>query len=359
MKIAVISSYAYIVSNVNYGALLQYYALQEYLKERGHHPYWIRYVIRLSLKQSLKKIVKSVIYCRAEHKKKMQLQSFLDFAARYLALSDKTYVGEAAINSDPPAADYYITGSDQVWAGTLPANFLTFVGDDTRKIAYAVSFGRDELQEEHANTIRPWIGKFDKISVREKSGIDICYNLCRKSAVHVPDPTLLIDKEKYPAADFGLADYIFCYFINLNIGNSVRLDDLISYAQSVNKEFFISAATGSEKHIPSDYLVYPSPEEWLGYYKHAGAIVTNTFHGTLFSIIFERPFLCILQNGDSSRQNCRILSLLSSLGLQDRILDPSDSIAAKMHTSIDWAEVKRKIADLRLNTDAFLGSFDL
>lgn len=359
MKIAVISSYAYIVSNVNYGALLQYYALQEYLKERGHHPYWIRYVIRLSLKQRLKKIVKSVVFCRAEYKKKIQLRSFLDFADRYLALSDKIYVGEAAINSDPPAADYYITGSDQVWAGTLPANFLTFVGDDTRKIAYDVSFGRDELQVEHANTIRPWIGKFDKISVREKSGIDICYNLCRKSAVHVPDPTLLIDKEKYPAADFGLADYIFCYFINLNIGNSVRLDDLISYAQSVNKEFFISAATGSEKHIPSDYLVYPSPEEWLGYYKHAGAIVTNTFHGTLFSIIFERPFLCILQNGDSSRQNCRILSLLSSLGLQDRILDPSDSIAAKMHTSIDWAEVKRKIADLRLNTDAFLGSFDL
>ena len=175
MKIAVISSYAYIVSNVNYGALLQYYALQEYLKERGHDPYWIRYVIRLSLKQSLKKIVKSVIYCRAEHKKKMQLQSFLDFAARYLALSDKTYVGEAAINSDPPAADYYITGSDQVWAGSLPANFLTFVGDDTRKIAYAVSFGKDELPAEHADTIRPWVGKFDKISVREKSGVDICY----------------------------------------------------------------------------------------------------------------------------------------------------------------------------------------
>lgn len=98
---------------------------------------------------------------------KIQLRSFLDFADRYLALSDKIYVGEAAINSDPPAADYYITGSDQVWAGTLPANFLTFVGDDTRKIAYAVSFGRDELQVEHANTIRPWIGKFDKISVRE------------------------------------------------------------------------------------------------------------------------------------------------------------------------------------------------
>ena len=92
MKIAVISSYAYIVSNVNYGALLQYYALQEYLKERGHDPYWIRYVIRLSLKQNLKKIVKSVIFCRAEHKKKIQLQSFWDFAARYLALSDKTYV---------------------------------------------------------------------------------------------------------------------------------------------------------------------------------------------------------------------------------------------------------------------------
>ena len=177
--------------------------------------------------------------------------------------------------------------------------------------------------------------------------------------MHAPDPTLLIDKEKYPAADVGQADYIFCYFINLNIGNSVRLDDLVSYAQSVNKDFFVSAATGSEKHIPSDYLVYPSPEEWLGYYKHAGAIVTNTFHGTLFSIIFERPFLCMLQNGNSSRQNCRILSLLSSLGLQDRILDPSDSIAAKMHAPIDWAEVKRIIANMRQNTDAFFGSFYL
>ena len=236
---------------------------------------------------------------------------------------------------------------------------MTFVGDDTRKIAYAVSFGKDELPAEHADTIRPWVGKFDKISVREKSGVDICYNLCRKSAVHVPDPTLLIDKEKYPAADVGQADYLFCYFIHLNIGNSVRLDDLIGYAQSVDKELFISAASGSENHIPADYLVYPSPEEWLGYYKHAGAIVTNTFHGTLFSIIFECPFLCMLQNGDSSRQNCRILSLLSSLGLQDRILDPADSIAARMHVPINWTEVKRKIADLRQDTDAFFGSFDL
>lgn len=359
MKIAVISSYAYIVSNVNYGAILQYYALQEYLKKRGHDPYWIRYVIRLSLKQKLKEIVKSVVYCRAEHKKRIQLRSFLDFADRYLALSDKIYVGETAINSDPPVADYYMTGSDQVWAGTLPANFLTFVGDDTKKIAYAVSFGKDELLAEHADIIRPWVGKFDKISVREKSGIDICYNLCRKSASHVPDPTLLIDKEKYPAADIGQTNYIFCYFINLNIGNSVRLDDLMGYAQSVDKKLFVSAATGSEKHIPEDYLVYPSPEEWLGYYKNAGAVVTNTFHGTLFSIIFERPFLCMLQDGNSSKQNCRIISLLSSLGLQDRILNPSDSITAKLPVPIDWAEVKRKIADLRQNTDAFFGSFDL
>lgn len=359
MKIAIISSYAYIVSNVNYGALLQYYALQEYLRKRGHDPYWIRYVIRLSFKQKLKQIIKSVVFCRTNHRKRIQLRSFLDFADRYLALSDRIYVGEAAINCDPPAADYYITGSDQVWAGTLPANFLTFVGDDTRKIAYAVSFGKDELLAEHADTIRPWIGKFDKISVREKSGVDICYNLCRKSAVHVPDPTLLIDKEKYPASDVGQVDYIFCYFINLNIGNSVRLDDLICYSQSMDKKLIVSTATGSEKHIPVDYMVYPSPEEWLGYYKCARTIVTNTFHGTLFSIIFERPFLCILQDGNSSKQNCRILSLLSSLGLQDRILNSSDSVDAKMHAPINWTEVKQKIADLRLNTDAFFDSFEL
>ncbi len=128
---------------------------------------------------------------------KMQLQSFLDFAARYLALSDKTYVGEAAINSDPPCRGllYYGQRSGLGRFAPLPI-FLTFVGDDTRKIAYAVSFGKDELPAEHADTIRPWVGKFDKISVREKSGVDICYDLCRKSAVHVPDPTLLIDKEK-------------------------------------------------------------------------------------------------------------------------------------------------------------------
>lgn len=359
MKIAVISSYAYIVSYVNYGALLQYYALQEYLKKRGHDPYWIRYEIPKTPKQKLKQIAKYILRYHTERRKKNLLSSFQKFAQKYLSLSDQIYYGETSLHVTPPTADCYITGSDQVWAGKLQANFLTFVPQGKPRIAYAVSFGKDSLPPEHTETIRPWVHVFDAISVREQTGVAICETLGWQNVPHVPDPTLLINKEEYPCARIKQHNYIFCYFINLEIGNSIDFNAITTFARHTNKSLYISAASGSERFIPKQNLIDPTPEEWLAYYRDSDYILANTFHGIVFAIIFERPFLCILQNGASARQNCRMLSLLTSLGLQDRILINSNELEQQIKQPINWEVVRSHIKELRERTDMFFNSCNL
>lgn len=353
MRIAVVSSYAYIVSNVNYGALLQYFALQEYLKKRGHKPFWVRYVLKDSLKARIRRCVKGMFPSEQRKRSHACLHSFQEFLEKYLSVSEELYKGESSINAFPPAADYYVTGSDQVWAGSLPANFLTFVTDPKKKIAYAVSFGKDTLENEHALTIRPWVNLFEHISVREKSGVEICRKLGKDNVSHVLDPTLLLDKEEYPVSLANRSAYVFCYFINLQLANSsIPWNKIQDYAKYRNRDLLISTASGSERYVPGD-LIFPSPTEWLGLYKDADCIFTNTFHGVIFSIIFERPFLYIPQNGASSRQNCRIFSLLSLFDLEDRVLSERDNLVEKMASKIDWVLIKKKTEALRKETGLF------
>ena len=131
--VGVISAYAYIEHHVNYGSLLQYFALQELLKEKGLFPYWIRYVLPeehtqfYKIKRCIKRILNPV-----ERDKEQGIRFQNEFIEMYLNLSDKFYCGNKQISSNPPMYDYYITGSDQVWGGCIEANYLRFTTKDKR-----------------------------------------------------------------------------------------------------------------------------------------------------------------------------------------------------------------------------------
>lgn len=319
MKIGVISSYACVRSANNYGALLQYFALQCYLRNRGHEPYWIKSILPQSSLRLLARHIKNYRSPRLVGAFYKCHQTFEDFQSRYLSVTEREYHGNADLSTDCPPADFYITGSDQVWGADLKENYLRFVADSHRKIAYAASFGRDRIDSAQMATIAPWIQDFAYVSVREASGVDICRSM-GVEAQHLLDPTLLIDADAYPGKELsGKKNLLTCYFLNVTDTQSIRLDEIRKYAADENLRLSIASCQYSERFFDKSELVMPSPEEWLRNYRDAKCVVTNTFHGTVFAIIFRKPFVTILQSGASSKQNTRMLSLLEMFGLEERI----------------------------------------
>lgn len=352
-RIAIISSFAWIKVANNYGALLQYYALQQYLYNKGHYAFWIKYVMRPNRYAAFKGFVRHFLKNpEIQRESFICHKSFMQYCQDYLNLSEETFTADS-IKRSYPSADFYITGSDQVWGGTLAANYLTFVDDDDKKIAYAASFGKSEISIEQAEKIRPWVKSFKHVSVREESGVGICKSLgCR--AEHLLDPTLLLDAEKYPHTDRIVSDkYVFSYFLNVSSLDNVRWTEIQEYAHDTNMELKVCSVQGSQYLFRYKDLVFPSPIEWLTYYRDAEMIITNTFHGTVFAIIHRRPFVCVLQSGHSAKQNTRMNSLLSMFGLSDRILKPDGRIEDIANQEINWTNVDETLSLWRYKTDRF------
>lgn len=258
-------------------------------------------------------------------------------------------------------ADYYITGSDQVWGGTLKPNYLTFVKDDMKKIAYAASFGKDNIPDEQLKTVGPWVKSFRAISVREMTGVDICKHI-GVDAIHLLDPTLLLQSEEYPTIErreIKLGKYYFSYFLNAKSAEAIRLTKILEFTRQQHAQYKVAAIQGTEAFIPMRNLVTPSPEFWLTYYRESEGVITNTFHGTVFAIIYHRPFAVILQRGESGKQNGRILSLLDMFHLTDRIWDDTSDLSTIMNQPINWDLIESERLKWVEKTDSFFSNIGL
>lgn len=343
-RACVISSYAYIIEHINYGALLQYYALEKILEKNRIDAYWLRYIIKD--KQNLKYIIKKIVLLlkRGKNKKKIDdtLKSFEKFLGNYCKVSQKKYDSEKDLKKHLPKADIYITGSDQVWGGTLSPNYLCFVPENKLKCSYAASFGKKVISEEQQEVISPWLKRFDYISVRESSGIDICKKMGIK-AQQVLDPTLLLDAVEYPVKIEKNTTEIFCYFLNISSNEQVYWGKIRNFANRKKMSVGVSCTEDTFKYFKKEEMLFLTPEEWLNHYYNAKCIITNTFHGTVFAIIFNKPFIVITQKGKTGKQNERIYSLLESFHLTDRLYDPKEEITKQIEKPIDWEKVNNKI----------------
>lgn len=357
---AIISSYAYIRNHNNYGSLLQYYALQQYLKKFGIEAYWIRFMFPCI--QMYKPFVRKFIYETIHgfrvkniyNHLKTQL-AFRKFMHEKCCVSNKKYTNIIALKNNPPIADLYITGSDQVFGSWLEPNYLTFAPKGKKRIAYAASFGKKNLTKEHQEHIKGWLHTFDSVSVREASGVHICQIMGIK-AQHLLDPTLLIDETDYLPAKTEREEkekYIYCYFINEKNPENLRINDIIDYSKQESAKLKITGIEGPETILPSTYIYQYSPETWLNHYKYATCIFTNTFHGIAFCIIFRKQFCVLIQKGYAAKQNERIYSILALFGLQERILKPEKPIKDVMEKSIDWNSVEEIKRQWRLKSDLF------
>jgi hypothetical protein len=370
MKIGIITyHWAY-----NYGAVMQAYALQTYLEKRGHIVEFINYV-PINQKAGLlrKYIGRNIKSTKLKWKTAQREKNFHTFVSK-LNVSSIKYTSYQELLDLPPKYDIYICGSDQVWNYDLVSStpekkgishpyYLDFGDETTIRVAYAPSFGAVNIPDDLKDEVKKCLSKFNSISVREKSGVEIVKSLGFKNVKWMPDPTFLLNKEDYLNIETSVRndnqEFIYSYILEEQDEMAKKVLTLLS---DKNKKIIYNVFMGTIIKDKNYKNIIPSPEQWLHCINNADFIVTNSFHSTVFALIFHRPFITIPLGGIASGRNERIISLLDSLGLSVRLLweyDENVILKIRQH-SINWEIVDEKINKWQENADDyFLNAFKM
>lgn len=220
--------------------------------------------------------------------------------------------------------DTFVCGSDQIWAPSCfnPKYFLNFVKDTNKKIAYAPSIGLSKIEDKYARSrMRECIKDFKHLSIREEQGKKLIKELCGKEAKVVLDPTLLLTSKEWDLIvnNSSNGEYILCYFLgdNADTWNHVKkLCEKTGLKIKIIPVFYKDLKRGFET------ISGVGPAEFLSLIKGASFVCTDSFHGTVFSITYEKPFYTYerFSNKDGNSQNSRIYNILSITNLRDRLI---------------------------------------
>ena len=360
MKIAILT----LPLHTNYGGILQAYALQTTLKknncdvtiveekERLNPPLWklfLLYIQRCINKFILRR--NSIIFYERKLKKENSIvrQYTNHFINKYI--NREIYDNYNKIK--PDQFDGWIVGSDQIWRSKymkkIEQSYLSFAESwNIKRIAYAPSFGTDNweyslAQTEHCKNL---IHKFDLITVREKSGIKLGAENFNIEAQHVLDPTMLLETKDY------------LKLIDNYEGNKSRVNLIVylldpsqhhlkvveNIALQKNYIPFHIYSKAEDIFLPLEERIQPPVEEWLKGFDDAKFIITDSFHATVFAIIFNKPFIVLMNN---SRGNSRLESMLSLFQLNERIMKTADNYKAVINNKLDWNHINKRISDLK------------
>lgn len=319
----------------NYGNRLQNYATQEVIKSFGYevetvvHELSIRNnnlekksKIQKIWEKSLKEILISLKYRINKNKisyyKNKRITAFKEFTNSYIhetkfSISDE-YIPEGLAES----YDYFVTGSDQVWNPIFrfgsPIDFLTFAPKNKR-IAYAPSFGISKIPSEYIEQYKKWLIEIPQLSVREHAGAKIIKELTGKDAVVLVDPTLMLSKEKWlsiakPSKYKPDGKYLLTYFLG-GVPKEYK-----SKIYGIAKMYNLKVVNLADMRKPEIYVTDPC--EFIDFINSASLFCTDSFHGVVFSILLERPFIVFDRAGSLPSMNSRIETLLSTFKLEMR-----------------------------------------
>ena len=366
----------------NYGAVYQVYALSRYLESLGHKVFVLNYQadksnISTYFKNPISAIRKIVHrkalslqfiknrsqYYKANKRENQFLTVFSEFRNTFLNITDNVYSYEM-LKNNCPAADVFITGSDQVWAADFlfssPAYLLGFVPKTAKKVSYAASFGKSKLEPYLHRVFKSNINDFDSISVREKDGISIVKDIAGIDAVQVLDPTLLIDNYS-EIIDYSLvpsSPYIFIYRLNQEYELACWMMECIENITDINQIPVFSVSTNCCMDLNKKIKdLHPTPGQLLGLIERSSLTLTNSFHGTVFALLFGKSFLTFPRDRFNDKQNLRMTELLSSVGLEALFCEPfSDSnlVANKIKHRYNHEEVRKKMDNLIENSKNYL-----
>lgn len=318
----------------NYGQVLQCYALIKYLQKHGHQATLIRTKPLVGSKRTvIQKVFTLLVMARHPRslisffKRTPKTKSnaalpivdrgFAQFKIKYIPSTSSIFSYEDLVNS-PLDYDAIICGSDQIWSAISPLMFLQFPGK-FKRIAYAASFGGFQIKNIlDRKQVKFWLDSFDFISVREKEGVEMCLSLGAKAFLF-PDPTLLLNKSDYEGiiGDSVIKNdkpYILLYLLGNKIDVDVKLFFDFAHLKGIDIKY-----VASQGRTDDFEKVFPSIPEWLSLIRNARAVITNSFHGTVFSLIFNTPFITVPLSGNVTRMNGRITDLLSKYHLEDRL----------------------------------------
>ena len=333
MKIAILT----LPLHTNYGGILQAYALQTVLERMGHE---VRLLFSPPYKAHSAWIM-PLVYTRRIFQKYIQHK---DVSVRYdghtrMGQNTNVFIKKHlnalyVKNWDKAGSAYdaFVVGSDQIWRpkytySPVQKAYLDFVkGNSVKRISYAASFGTDqwEYTPEMTSTCKALIQRFDRVSVREESGMDLCKEHFSIDAVHVLDPTMLLEEKDYNSllagytqpSEPGLACYVLDKF--------PRIDSLIQELASVlNLNINQLNADVDNESSPIKDRIQPPVEHWLSGIRNSQFVITDSFHACVFSIIFHRQFAVML---NEVRGTSRIYTLLKMFNLENRIIEFDESI---------------------------------
>lgn len=331
----------------NYGGILQCYALSEYLKKLGHEPIVIRrepnkgFFVWRVIRTILKILHFPRYYQPQSFDKGRKIRPFVEkYLQRTKAICSQSQIKNVC---NEYGFDAVIVGSDQVWRADYAMNFgynyfLDFVPSSVRKISYAASLGLSgwRYTDEETVQIKKYLNLFDGMSVREEEAVELCKHNLGITPEWLLDPTMLLSADDYDRIvsprkiDYK---YVFVYWLG---DKSLIADDISSYKQQGYEIVDINLRDEREQD---------SIEDWLSYIKYAECVITDSFHGCVFSLLFERQFIvCCNRSGGYGR----IQSLFKSVGLEEK-LNNQQSV-------VNYPEVNAYIKKRQLNSYHFLSN---
>lgn len=354
----------------NYGASLQAYALQSYLMSMGHEVEIIDYrlpnhnryelfsispngkIYPLLKKIPLLRYVLSPIQHRWMLRTWGRKKSFDTFDRMYLNLT-RTYRTIYELRQNPPEADIYIAGSDQIWNptylnGTDLGYYLDFGQDSVKRVSYAASFGVDKISKQHQEFISHELKKFNLVSVREIEGVNILNDLGIHAELCV-DPVFLLNASEWKNRlniKENLKDYILLYDFSHDDENIMNYTKKLSELTNCK----IISLNDYSNATYADYQVNNAgPIEFLSYILNARFVISNSFHATAFSVIFHKKF--VVYPLRKQKNSSRMTSLLQMSNLMERYMLKEDF---DIDSEINWQEVDKLLNDRINNSKSYI-----
>lgn len=335
----------------NHGALLQAYALQQYIKNLGHktkiidyRPYYLSQHFKFSRidnKKYDRAIIKQ-LYIIAKFPSRLlslrRKKAFDKFSKKYLSLTPIIYKDIDELVKYPPIADIYIAGSDQIWNtyfknGIDPAFYLDF--GNTYKISYAASFATSILKSGTESFVKHQLLKLNDISVRESSGIKILNNL-GFNGTQVVDPIFLLSKTNWD--NIIRTKYPQNYILVYDFENDIEIKSIAErIAKKTNTYIFSIGPT--KLYYTNKNFTNCAPDCFISLIQNAKCIISNSFHGTAFSILYEKDFF-VVKRKDGLNQ--RMYDFLSRYSLQERMIDNS-ATDEELQYHINYNIVKKQL----------------
>lgn len=341
----------------NFGSALQAYALQTAIDSLGLHAKIIDYRSRdfnkyriLRVKRPTR-LLHDLLWWKRHRNRKTAFESFW---SSYFNLTRErySYRNEGKLRELQEEFDFFICGSDQIWnldctKGVVKPFFLSFAGDK-RRIAYAPSLAHTSFNHRYfdKDLVAGLLKSFDYLSVRELETVPLFQPLVDKKIKVVLDPTLLLESDSYRnmlSATAQVEPYIFVYLLR-------DCPELIKSAEAMSGRLGMKVYYIAERNLPipnAINLFGVGPEEFVSLLAHSELVLTNSFHSTVFSILFKKPFRVFATDSSASRMK----DLLVDLGLSERCVDIADSSDID---EVNWNTVEDKLSVLRYDSWAYL-----